>query len=587
MKKIKKFFSKFFKLIFKTVEVTLAFIIVIAGIALARLYTNPVEIKEYLPTLEQYILPTDSGLKLQADSLTLKAAFKENGILHISAKNMRVLHANGDIALQLPEVTLSYDFWQILKLSYMPNDISVTDASLHVTIKKDGSFYLYGDNITISDEEYEQEIAPVVIDKSGPTPIRTIIRHILSFDTVSIKNCNLILQDEEKGEKLNLTESDILLEKQDKSNYALKGKTILNIQNHLTAFEIDAQMNRFSRKMSFDIEFDKLYLKLISRFIPVLKNADLTINGHIKGIFDFGHKCQDIISCFKEGAFQFTSAKGGTLNLPEPLTNLYQINTLTINGAVGERLEKIKIAKSVVELRNGPTANIEVEVFGIGSFLTDGNLDNVKTTLKSNISSLPIEQAPMVWPPATGPDAHGWVSKNLSQGKIEKADFTLYFTGAELVDLYGEIPVKGVHVKYLDDMTPVQDFNGLVKLWPDRVLITGNSAKVMKITLKEAIVDLTNLDKDVSDAKIILSLNGPVQDAMNLISEKPLEFAQMFGLDPKETDGQADINVSLQFPLVDNLTTDKVKVDVQAQIQNAIFPTPINNQKITNNNRRK
>ena len=108
------------KVIFRFVEMVLAFIIVVGGITLTRLYTHPIEIKEYLPTLEKYILPDNSGLSLKAESLTLSAAFKENGILHINIKEMQVLHSNGDSAIQLPSVTLSYDLWQILKLNYKP-----------------------------------------------------------------------------------------------------------------------------------------------------------------------------------------------------------------------------------------------------------------------------------------------------------------------------------------------------------------------------------------------------------------------------------------------------------------------------------
>ena len=580
MKKLRNFFSKSIKVIFRIIETVLAFIIVVIGIGLTCLYTHPIEIKEYLPTIEKHILPKNSGLNLNAESVTLGTAIKDNGILHINIKDMQVLHANGHSAMQLPNVTLSYDLWQILKLNYIPKNVSISDASLYITITKEGTFYLYGNKKTLSPENLN-ETEPVVLDEQGQNPIRKVIYHLLSFDRFSIKNTNLIVNDEEKGEKLNLQETNIDLARQNRTDYALKANTTVNIQNHLTKIGLEAQMNRPSRIMSFDIEFNSLYLKDISRFIPVLEKADLTVNGHLKGIFNFDHKCQDIISCFKEGAFQFTSSKGGTLNLPSPLTNLYHIKEITINGALGEHLEKIRIARSIIKLKDGPTAELELDVSGIGSFLTGGKLEDIKTTLKSHISSLPIEQAPSVWPPETGPDAHAWVSKNLSLGKIEKGDFTLYFTGGELVDLYGEIPVKGIHVKYLDDMTPVRDFNGLVKLWPDRVLITGNSAKVMDINLKQATIDLTDLDKKISQAKIALSVEGPVQNAMQLISEKPLEFAQMFGLDPNKTGGNATVKVDLNFPLIDDLTTSQVQVDVQADIKNAIFPTPINNQNLT------
>ena len=581
MKKVKKVFSVSTRLILKIIEITLAFIIVISSIGLIRLYTHPIEIKEYLPTLEEYILPPDTGLKLQADSLTLSAGFKKSGILHISIKNMQLLHSDGQSVMHLPDVVLSYDLWQILKLDYMPNDVSITDASFHLTITNDNKLHLYGEDKKTSSEKVPEKTETVILDKDGTSPIRKTIQHLLSFEKVSLKNGNLIINDQKKGKSFDLKEINIDIEQQYKGNYALKAQSAITIQNRLTRLNLEAQLNRFSKKMSFDIEFDKLYLKDISQLIPVLKDANFTIDGHIKGIFDFSHECQDIVSCFKGGTFQISNISEGTLSLPEPLTNLYHIEKLKINGALSEDLEKIKIARSFVKLKDGPKADIEVEVSGIGAFLIDNNLENVKTVLKSNISSLPIEQAPAVWPPATGPNAHGWVSRNLSLGRIEKADFALYFTGGNLVDLYGEIPVSDIHVNYLDGMTPVHNFNGLVKLWPNRVLITGNSAKVMDISLKEATVDLTDLDKEVSNAKIILSMTGPVQDAMQLISEKPLEFAQMFGLNPKETGGSSDIKLDLNFPLIDNLTTSQVQVNVQADIQKAIFPTPIKEQKLT------
>ena len=134
MKKLRNFFSKSIKVIFRIIETVLAFIIVVIGIGLTCLYTHPIEIKEYLPTIEKHILPKNSGLNLNAESVTLGTAIKDNGILHINIKDMQVLHANGHSAMQLPNVTLSYDLWQILKLNYIPKNVSISDASLYITI---------------------------------------------------------------------------------------------------------------------------------------------------------------------------------------------------------------------------------------------------------------------------------------------------------------------------------------------------------------------------------------------------------------------------------------------------------------------
>ena len=252
-----------------------------------------------------------------------------------------------------------------------------------------------------------------------------------------------------------------------------------------------------------------------------------------------------------------------------------------INGAISSDLNQIKIAKSHVKLKNGPTADLEVDITGIGEYLNTNQIQKVKITLKSDISSLPIEQVPDVWPVATGPDAHAWVKRNLSDGMVEKAIFTLYFTGDELTDLYGEIPVKNITVRYLNEMTPVKGLNGIVQLWPNRVLINGKEGNVGHLKLTAAEVDLTGLDTSISHAKINLDIRGPVEEALALIAEKPLEFPQMFGLNPSETAGQATIKASLAFPLIDNLGTKQVLADVKADIVDGVFPTPLPGQNLS------
>ena len=566
-----KIVKRILKWLFRIVGILLTLIIVALGLAIGRLYISPMEIKEFLPTLESYILPPESGLKLDAESVTLKAAFTPKGLVHIDIKNMTILKGKVP-ALKLPDVEMSYNFKNLTTLNYMPNDLSIRQAQLYLIIAPDGQVYLSG---SIPQKEAEENSAiPLAGDK--PTSIDKLFNHLLSLGDISLEKSSVRIEDQQKNQEtaLNDLELNFIRASRHKRNLKLSGN--LSLENQITHLSLQAQLDRKERLVSFEVEADPLNLMLLGQNVPVLKEAELTIRGKVNGLFDFEENCQHILACFKEGSFQIKTLKPGKLNLPDPLTNVYLVESATVNGAIGADLEQIKIAKSTLQLTNGPTADLQVDVTGLGSVLMGNPLENLKIVLKASLSSLPIEQVPDVWPVATGPDAHAWVKENLTKGKVEKADFTLYFTGGDLTDLYGELPVSGIQVRYLDEMTPVQNFAGVVKLYPERVFITGNKGTVRGLSLTDAVIDLTELKNEISNAKIILDIQGPVQDAISLISEKPLEFAQMFELKPEQTGGKGTIHVDLGFPLADDLTTDQVKALVRADITDGIFPTVIN-----------
>lgn len=153
-----------------------------------------------------------------------------------------------------------------------------------------------------------------------------------------------------------------------------------------------------------------------------------------------------------------------------------------------------------------------MDVTGIDAFLNSGDLNQVQTTLNARVQQALIEQVPDVWPSALGPDAHAWVKENLSQGQVDLALFTLYFKGAELVDLKGDIDVSGVRVDYLNPMPAVENVSGKVYLYPDKVEIFADQGHVQNIQLKKADLYLTDLN-NTGLADIRIQAEGPVAEA--------------------------------------------------------------------------
>ena len=569
-------------IIIRTIETIIAFIIVAGGLAFWRLYTEPVEMKDMLPELAARIIPAESGLSIQAESVVLSAEVRDEGLIHISIRDLTMTRGDGIVAVRLPNVEMSYGIWHILTLDYTPDNLSIKDPFLQLIVGENGRIYIRDDGTASVDDSAAMIDEKTVSPEKQLAAVDAFLRYILSFNSMSLKDARIVIDDRQKGEKLSIPSLDLDLERQFGFNHALKGAAVVLVDKDLMNITAEAQLNRLTRRMSFEVGFSDVVLKKLGRVIPVLAEADLTVQGHINGLFDFSQNSRDALDCLEEGAFQIKVEKPGRLILPAPLTNTYPVQSATINGAVGRNAAQIKIARSEAALTGGPTAGIEVDIKGLNDFWKTGNLDRIKTVLKASISALPIEQVPAVWPSALGPDAHAWVKANLTEGRVLHADFTLYFTGGELVDLFGKVPVEGVRVRYLDEMTPVESVGGTVLLYPDKVTIAADKGHIGDLQLINADINLTELQDDISNAHIVLKARGPVQDGMRLIAMKPLEFPQAFGLNPDRTGGYATVSVDVRFPLIEALTQKQVKADVSADIVDGVFATPVSGMTLKN-----
>ena len=561
----------------RIIETFVAFVIVAGGLALGRLYTEPVQMESLLPVFAERLIPAESGLNVQAESVILSAGVDKKGLVAVSIRDLRITRTDGSVVTQLPEVEMVYTLWDVLTLDYVPSVLTFKNAFFQMIIDQNGQLYIQNEANIPAPKNVEKRSK-----KETLQVVDAVIRYLLSFRELSFENAKVVIDDRELGEKVSMPVVNMKLSREFGGHHALSAKAALLVEEDLMDVTVQARLNRRNRKMDFKVEWDDVSLNRMGRVFPFLAKADLVVAGQMSGSFDFNHPADVWADYFKGGTFQMKTLGPGTLNLPEPLTNEYHVKSALIRGAIGEDMQRIKVAQSTAVLQEGIAANIEMTVDGLDAFFETGDVARIKTVLKSNIQDVPMDLVPAVWPSALGPTAHQWVQENLKGGQADTAVFTLYFTGGELVDLLGDMAVAGVRVRYLDEMTPVEKVGGQVLLYPDRVRILANTGSVGSLQLQKADVDLRKLSDPVSEAHITLSVTGPVIEAMRLIAEKPLEFPQMFGILPEQTGGQASADVALTFPLIKGLEKNQVQVNVQAKIKDGLFETPIPQVTLTN-----
>ena len=561
------------RLVLRGIEITVALIIVLMGLFFWRLSISPMNVDFLVPQLKEHFVPKDLPVNIDVNSIVLRAEMRDEGILHLQIKDLSVLREDGSVITDLPDIELSYGLWRILSLNYMPDALVLKDAFLQAILDEEGNLYLQSKD---TDRKRSEEMPPIkVSDFNG------FIGYLMQFHRLALENAQVLIDDKRQHKQFSLPRLNLLLENDGSDEHALSINAEVMAQNQTFNLVSQAVFNGKTRQMPFEMTFDSLNLSSLRRLIPVLQDAKINVKGGFYGTLDLKNSDKNIRNIVSELSFKITNESAGTVNLPAPLTNEYKVDELLIQGAFAPHLEALKIDKS--SLKTGQVqASLEVDISGIGRFLDTKELSHIKTVLKSVVKNVKTEQVPNLWPSALGPEAHAWVKENLSKGGLSTADFTLYFDGAELVDLFGDIKASGVSVDYLSPMAPVHNVSATVHLYPDKVDIFATTGNLGQIKLKKADLHFTDLKDDVSNAHMIIEASGPVKEVMQLIDSKPLEFAGAFGINPNQTGGTGMVKTTLNFPLISSLDINQVQVDVSADIQDGIFPTPINGESISN-----
>lgn len=593
-----KFSKHTLRLLLRTIEVLLAVMIIFISLAFWRLSVEPLNVDFLAPELIKRFVPKDAGIIVDVRSVELCARAEENGLFHLRVKDLSVLKPDGAVITDLPEIEMSYGLWRLFTLNYMPDTLTIINPLLQMTIDKEGKFYLQNkktsqdkqeDQAPIKDTENPKDSVAILAPQEATTSSFLIadangfVRYLMAFKKLELENAQLVLDNQQHQRQYSIPSLNLLLEKANSKEHILQADALVSAQEggnmHMT---VKALFNQVTRDISYEINFDSLYLPRLGLYIPVLEDAKMTLKGVILGKMNLTKVKSDLRKAVQELSFKIQSEEPGTVSLPAPLTNLYEVKSMLIQGAFSKGLETLKIDHSSLTTGAKTTASLAVDITGLGTFLDTKDLSSIKTVLKSTVKNVPTEDVPKLWPSSLGPDAHAWVKENLSKGNISNADFTLYFSGDSVDDLFGDIKASGVTVRYIEQMPSVKDVAATVHLYPDKVEIFANSGVLEGLVLNKADLYLTELLDDVAQAKVILDARGPVADAMKLIDSKPLEFAKEFGISPDKTGGTGQVSATLSFPLIEDLKATQVKADVSATITNGVFPTPIDGVSVEN-----
>ena len=207
----------------------------------------------------------------------------------------------------------------------------------------------------------------------------------------------------------------------------------------------------------------------------------------------------------------------------------------------------------------------------------------------ATISDIPVNEARKVWPLVLSKKSRAWVSKNLKDGTLLGADFSIDVP-ADLLDDVEEqhipIPdgglrfafrVSGATVQYIEGMPPLMNVaaNGVVAnnrfdAWVSSAIVNVADGHVLNVSAGHfADGELSNRH---SIGEIEFTGAGKTADILALLDHEPLHLLKKFSLDTSAIGGEGTVSGELHLPLIKGVTLDQIDFRGKAHVENLIIP---------------
>ena len=209
------------------------------------------------------------------------------------------------------------------------------------------------------------------------------------------------------------------------------------------------------------------------------------------------------------------------------------------------------------------------------SVLVSGTVRDIDTTasaaLTATVRTLPSADIARYWPPDLAPNARSWVARNIEDGQVSSAGFTIEADLApsgttRLRSVDGTADFSGVTVHYLRPLQPAREAAGQVTIGLDTVVVDVSTARVDTVRVAASRAVLSDLYGELPMADIELRLHGSLARALDLLDTDPFRLASKAGFDPAGIEGAGEAEVTLGFPLLQALRLAQLDYAVAARL---------------------
>ena len=297
-----------------------------------------------------------------------------------------------------------------------------------------------------------------------------------------------------------------------------------------------------------------------ANFAPVLAPlaaAQLPVSGTFNADLDTGWRP-------RSGRAELTAGAGHIVHpdrFPEPVS--IASAALTVAGDAGQG--RLDVERLAIDF-GGPTVE--------GTAHATAPNGQLAAEAAVTARDVPVDDLRRLWPLEVGTNARDWVTRNLSHGVVNEATATVGLAGPldrpeEIVRTHFDATIRGddVTVDYFHPL-PVVTGAGLEATTDGKTFaIRTKGGRIDDVQLGDGTVVISGLDNDKEAIEVQLPVRGPVRTILTVIDSPPLGYPSRLDLDPKRTQGTADAQLHIKFPLLVDLKVADLNLDVAAKLR--------------------
>ena len=216
---------------------------------------------------------------------------------------------------------------------------------------------------------------------------------------------------------------------------------------------------------------------------------------------------------------------------------------------------------------------------------TDGQSPGIAVTGK--LAPLPVHTLLHYWPLPVAAGARAWIAANIFAGSLGPLTFETHFPLGMLDQeilpddaLKLTFPMTGVEGSYIKGLTHLTGVSGNATLLGDTFTADFDGGRVGNLTVRNGHAVIPTLHIHGTTGQFTAHVDGQMPDIMALIDMQPLGYPTRFGIDPKQTHGTASTDLSLNVPMLQDLSVDAVDISVKSQVSD--FAVTLGRLKLTN-----
>lgn len=347
------------------------------------------------------------------------------------------------------------------------------------------------------------------------------------FQSLRIENGEVLFEADQKVHHFSHVTLDFLSQNKQQS---ISGRFHLNGQ----AFFIDALHNPEAQEnedyLSATLRFEKNQLKEL----PYLK--DVSFLSH------------SLLGAPESGLF--------TLKCQKKADNAYDFSLFLE--------EKIVTPKDPSTLSFQVTGSYKQEAFNYAAQLT--------------VKKLYLDTLSRFWPAFVAPSAREWLLENISEGLIPSVSVFAEGSGTltnlskhTLKKISGFLSLENASVQYMEGLPRMKNTHAVAYFTDQGFKIAFLKGCAEGVCIEKGEMLIENMLSDDPKARLMLKLKSPFKPVLKLIDTKPLALLDKFDMDIDNAKGNAFIQLSMNFPLLKELSLEDIDLDIKASLDQVCF----------------